>query len=128
MLKIRLARHGAKKRPHYSIVVADVRSPRDGNFLEKIGRYNPMLARERDDRVVIDAERAKHWLAAGAQPTDRVTRFLSDAGLVSAPAQGENTIKAKPKKKAQERIAADQAKKAALEEAKKAAETAESSE
>ena len=80
-LKIRLARGGAKKRPYYSIVVADSRSPRDGRFIEKLGTYNPMLDRSHADRVTLKAERIQHWLGVGALPTDRVARFLGDAGL-----------------------------------------------
>src|SRR5579864_5775145 len=81
-LKIRLARGGAKKRPFYAIVVADARSPRDGRFIEKLGTYNPMLEKGHADRVTLKEERLKHWLGVGAQPTDRVARFLGDAGLV----------------------------------------------
>ncbi len=81
-VKIRLARGGAKKRPHYQIVVADSHSPRDGRFIEKIGRFDPMKPRDAADRVVLDVEKAKAWLAKGAQPTDRVARFLDAAGLM----------------------------------------------
>ena len=84
-LKIRLARGGAKKRPYYSIVVADSRSPRDGRFIEKLGTYNPMLDRSHADRVTLKAERIQHWLGVGALPTDRVARFLGDAGLIEKP-------------------------------------------
>ena len=84
-LKIRLARGGAKKRPYYSIVVADSRSPRDGRFIEKLGTYNPMLDRGHADRVTLKAERVQHWLGVGALPTDRVARFLGDAGLIEKP-------------------------------------------
>jgi small subunit ribosomal protein S16 len=80
-VSIRLARGGAKKRPYYRIVVANSRSPRDGAFIEKIGSYNPLLAKDDANRVVIDADRAKHWLSVGAQPTDRVARFLDAAGV-----------------------------------------------
>ena len=121
-LKIRLSRGGAKKRPIYRIVVADTRSPRDGRFIEKIGTYNPMLAKDAAERVVLDAERAKHWIDNGALPTDRVARFLTDAGLWSRkPASNPN--KAKPKAKAQERLEA--ARMAAEEAAAAAAEPAE---
>jgi small subunit ribosomal protein S16 len=102
-LKIRLARGGAKKRPFYSIVVADARSPRDGRFIEKIGTYNPMLEREHPQRIVINQDRAKHWLSVGAQPTDRVVLFLANAGLVEKPAIRETPKKSAPKAKAQER-------------------------
>jgi small subunit ribosomal protein S16 len=104
-LKIRLARGGAKKRPFYSIVVADARSPRDGRFIEKLGTYNPMLARDHSDRITLKTERIQHWLGVGAQPTDRVVKFLAAAGLAEAPAQRETPTKSAPKKKAQERAA-----------------------
>ncbi len=89
--KIRLARGGSKKRPHYSIVVADSRMPRDGRFLEKVGTYNPMLAKDAEDRIKMDVERIKEWLAKGAQPTDRVARFLESAGVIA------KTVRANPK-------------------------------
>ena len=79
-VKIRMTRAGAKKRPFFRIVVADSRSPRDGRFIEKVGTYNPMLAKDHKDRVVLDQERLKHWLAVGARPSERVARFLHDAG------------------------------------------------
>ena len=104
-LKIRLSRGGTKKRPHYSIVIADSRSPRDGRFIEQIGYYAPMLPREHADRLKIDLEKAKAWLAKGATPSDRVHRFLSDAGVVKAVTH-HSPEKMKPKKKAQERAAA----------------------
>jgi small subunit ribosomal protein S16 len=107
-LKIRLARGGAKKRPHYSIVVADSRYPRDGRFIEKIGTFNPMLAKDNAERVKLDAEKAKEWLAKGAQPTDRVERFLDAMGLLKRKARN-NPEKAQPKKKAVERAAANAA-------------------
>ncbi len=102
-LKIRLARGGAKKRPFYSIVVADARSPRDGRFIEKLGTYNPMLERGHTDRVTLKEERLKHWLGVGAQPTDRVARFLGDAGIMGKPTIRETPHKSTPKAKAQER-------------------------
>ena len=104
-LKIRLARAGAKKRPFYRIVVADSRSPRDGRFIDKLGTYNPLLPREHAERVRLDEERVRQWLAKGAQPTDRVLRFLDAAGLMKRPARN-NPTKAQPGKKAQERAAA----------------------
>ncbi|MDI7862405.1 30S ribosomal protein S16 [Rhizobiaceae bacterium n13] len=103
-LKIRLARGGSKKRPYYQIVVADARSPRDGRFLEKLGSWNPMLAKDDANRIVINGERVKHWLDNGAQPTDRVLRFLNEAGLAKRDARN-NPEKAKPGKKALERVA-----------------------
>jgi small subunit ribosomal protein S16 len=102
-LKIRLARGGAKKRPFYSIVVADSRSPRDGRFIEKLGTYNPMLDRGHADRITLKEERIKHWLGVGAQPSDRVARFLGDAGLVEKPAIRERPQKSAPRAKAQAR-------------------------
>ncbi|MDR6127552.1 small subunit ribosomal protein S16 [Sphingomonas sp. SORGH_AS802] len=101
-LSIRLSRGGSKKRPYYRIVVADARSPRDGKFIEKIGNYNPLLAKDNEQRIVLDAERAKHWLANGAQPTDRVARFLDQAGVRERAARN-NPNKAKPGEKATER-------------------------
>ncbi len=104
-LRIRLSRGGAKKRPFYRIVVADSRSPRDGRFIEKIGTYNPMVARDHADRLVIREDRVKHWIGVGAQPSDRVARFLGDAGLMEKPAVPANQTKQnKPKTKAQERL------------------------
>jgi small subunit ribosomal protein S16 len=102
-LKIRLARGGAKKRPFFSIVVADTRSPRDGRFVEKLGTYNPMLEKGHADRLVLKTERIQHWLKMGALPTDRVARFFGDAGLGPKPAIRETPKKSAPRKKAQER-------------------------
>jgi len=117
-LKIRLARGGAKKRPFYSIVIADSRSPRDGRFIEKVGTYNPMLDKGHTDRLVIKEERVKHWLGVGALPTDRVARFFGDVGLGAKPAIRETPAKSAPKAKAQERAkSADEAAKAAAPEA-----------
>src|SRR5215467_3654921 len=113
-LKIRLARGGAKKRPYYSIVVADSRSPRDGRFIEKLGTYNPMLDRSHSDRVTLKVERIQHWLGIGALPTDRVARFLGDAGLIEKPPVKDTPIKSRPKARAQERLkAAEEARAAA---------------
>jgi len=105
-IKIRLARGGAKKRPFYRIVIADSRSPRDGRFIERIGSYNPMVAQDHPDRLKIDTDRAKHWLGVGAQPTDRVAKFLANAGLMDPRARREQTKKSQPKAKAQERAKA----------------------
>ncbi len=102
-LKIRLARGGTKKRPHYSIVVADARSPRDGRFIEKLGTFDPLKAKDATDRVVLNIEKAKQWMKNGAQPTDRVARFLDVAGVLKREV-ANNPEKAKPKKKAQERL------------------------
>ena len=108
-VKIRLARGGAKKRPHYSIVVADSRMPRDGRFLEKLGTYNPLLAKDSEDRVKLDMERVQHWLDQGAQPTDRISRFLEAAGVRKATTRA-NLKKAEPGKKAKARVAEKAAK------------------
>jgi small subunit ribosomal protein S16 len=99
---MRLSRGGSKKRPYYRIVVADARSPRDGKFIEKIGTYNPLLAKDNADRVKLDTDRAKHWLSVGAQPTDRVARFLDVAGVKERAARN-NPKKAEPGEKAKER-------------------------
>jgi small subunit ribosomal protein S16 len=101
-LKIRLARGGAKKRPFYRIVVAEATAPRDGRFIERIGSYNPILPKDNPERIVLDEARAKHWLSVGAQPTDRVLRFLDERGLMKRTARN-NPEKAKPGKKAVER-------------------------
>jgi small subunit ribosomal protein S16 len=145
-LKLRLARHGAKKRPYYRIVVADSRSPRDGRFIEIVGRYNPMLPKDSEDRVQLDVEQIKEWLGKGARPTERVARFLGAAGLWEW-SHGNNPEKGKPGAKALERIeekkekaearaeaekeakeAAAEAKKAAAEAAKEAAAAAKAAE
>ena len=117
-LKIRLARAGSKKRPYYHVVIADVRSPRDGRFIETVGSWNPMLPKDAE-RVKLDADRIKHWLDNGALPTDRVLRFLDEAGIAKRDARN-NPNKAQPGKKAQERVAA--AKQAEEEAAAKKAE------
>ncbi|MEL6112335.1 MAG: 30S ribosomal protein S16 [Pseudomonadota bacterium] len=119
-IKIRLARGGSKKRPFYSIVAADVRAPRDGRFIEKLGTYNPLLAKDDPNRVQYKEDRVKHWLSVGAKPTDRVARFLAAAGLVEWK-HGNNPNKAKPGAKALERLEEkkekEEAAKAAAEEA-----------
>jgi small subunit ribosomal protein S16 len=117
MLKIRMSRGGAKKRPFYKIVVADSRRPRDGKFIEKVGFFNPLLPKDKTERLSLDIERIKYWLGQGAQPSERIARFLGEAKLIPMPKQRNNPIKALPKKKAQEKL-----KKA--EDAKKAAEAA----
>src|SRR5258706_14716184 len=123
MLKIRLARGGAKKRPYYSIVVADSHSPRDGRFIEKVGAYDPLLAKDNPNRVTLKVERIQEWIAKGAQPTDRVARELSKLDLVKWE-HGNNPNKGQPGEKAKERVAeraqreADRAQ--ALEDAKNA--------
>ena len=126
-VKIRLSRHGAKKRPYYRIVVADIRSPRDGKFIEKVGTFDPLKDKSDDSRLNLQLDRIKHWLGNGAQPTDRVHRFLSDAGVIK-PIKKNNPNKAKPKKKALERIKAKEEllkKKKEEEQAKEAAPAAE---
>jgi small subunit ribosomal protein S16 len=121
-VKIRLSRGGTKKRPYFFIVVADSTSPRDGRYIEQVGTHNPLLPKDNADRVKLDTERIKHWLSVGAQPTDRVARFLDAAGLAKREAK-QNPNKAKPRKKRMEReaAAAEAAKKAEGGEAKPAA-------
>ena len=111
-VKIRLARGGSKKRPHYAIVVADTRKPRDGRFLEKLGTYNPLLPKDSEDRVKMDVEKIEAWIAKGAQPTDRVARFLESAG-VRDKADRKNMKKAEPGDKAKKRAEEKAAKSAA---------------
>lgn len=98
-LKIRLARGGAKKRPFYRIVVAEATSPRDGRFVERVGSYNPMLASDHADRVVLNQERIQYWLSVGAQPTDRVQLFLSRANMMPAPTRTDKPVKSAPDRK-----------------------------
>ncbi len=117
-LKIRLARGGTKKRPFYRIVVADSRSPRDGRFIERIGHFDPMVAKDNPERMRLDVERAKHWLSVGALPSDRVSRFLAAADLIPARRIPKQTKKSQPRPKTLERrAAAEEAKKAAAEAA-----------
>ncbi len=116
-VKIRLARGGAKKRPYYRVVVADTRSPRDGRFIEKVGAYNPMVAKDHPDRVKLNEDRIKHWLSVGALPTDRVARILAANDLYATPAIPTQTKKDKPKAKAQERLAMEAEAKREAEEA-----------
>jgi small subunit ribosomal protein S16 len=120
---IRLARGGSKKRPYYRVVVADSRNARDGRFLEKVGTYNPLLPKDSEERVKLDADRIKHWLSVGAQPSDRVARFLDAAGIKERAARN-NPNKAVPGEKAKERAEEKATKLAEAEEAKKAAEAA----
>ena len=115
-MKIRLARGGSKKRPFYRIVAADSRMPRDGRFIEKLGTYNPLLPKDSEDRVKMDAERVQHWISQGAQPTDRVARMLEAAG-VSPKKERNNPKKGTPGKKATERAEEKAAKAAAAAEA-----------
>ena len=111
-LKIRLSRGGTKKRPYYYVVIANSASPRDGRYIEQIGIHNPMLPKDSAERTKLDLDRAKYWLSVGAQPTDRVARFLDAAGLMKRTPRN-NPEKSKPKKKAQERAAASAEKAAA---------------
>lgn len=104
-MKIRLARGGSKKRPHYSIVASDSRMPRDGRFIEKLGIYNPLLAKDSEDRVKMDMERVTYWLGQGAQPTDRIARMLEAAGIKEKTVRN-NPKSAEPGKRAKERAAA----------------------
>src|SRR6476661_825376 len=115
-LAIRLTRGGAKKRPYYRIVVADSRSPRDGRFIEKLGTYNPLLAKDSPERVKLDADRIQHWLGVGAQPSDRVLRFLDAAGIRERTARN-NPQKGEPGEKAKERVESRAAKEAEAAEA-----------
>jgi small subunit ribosomal protein S16 len=115
-ISMRLSRGGSKKRPYYRIVIADARSPRDGKFIEKIGTYNPLLGKDDEKRIVLDGERAKHWLSVGAQPTDRVARFLDAAGVKERAARN-NPNKGKPGEKATERAEERAEKLKAAEEA-----------
>ena len=109
-VRIRLSRGGAKKRPFYRIVVADSRRARDGKFIDQVGNYNPMLPKDSSDRVKIDVEKVKNWIEKGAQPSDRVTIFLSNLGVVEKPVIYEKTKKHLPKKKTQEKLAAEKEK------------------
>ena len=113
-MKIRLARGGSKKRPFYTIVAADSRMQRDGRFIEKLGVYNPLLAKDSEDRIKMNLERVQYWIAQGAQPTDRIARFLEAAGVM-AKSTRNNPKAAVPGKKAQERAKAKAAKAAAAE-------------
>lgn len=121
-LALRMARGGAKKRPYYRIVVADSRMPRDGRYIEKVGTYNPMLAKDDENRINMDVDRIKHWMSQGAKPSDRVSRFLEAAGVLEAKKRN-NPNKGKPGKKALELIEEKKQKvEAAKEAAKEAAE------
>ena len=120
-LKLRLSRGGAKKRPYYRIVVADSRMPRDGRYIERVGTYNPMLPQEHPDRIKLDGERIKHWLGVGAQPSDRVARFLGHADIIPMPAISETPKKSAPRAKTLERMREAEAAAAAKAEAEAAA-------
>ena len=122
-VKIRLARGGSKKRPYYRIVVADIRSPRDGRYIERVGSYNPLVPRDHEDRVTLEKERIIEWLSKGAKPTDRVARFLDEAGILKREPRN-NPQKAKPKKEPEEKPEAPAAEEAPAEEAPTAEEAA----
>jgi small subunit ribosomal protein S16 len=124
---IRLSRGGAKKRPYYKIVVTDSRNARDGKFIERIGSYNPLLPKDSEERVKLDTERAKHWLSVGAKPSDRVLRFLDQAGLMERPARS-NPKKGEPGEKAKERAEERATREAEAAEAAAAAEAAPAAE
>jgi small subunit ribosomal protein S16 len=102
-LKIRLSRGGSKKRPYYRVVIAEATAPRDGRFIERVGSWNPLLPKDDEQRVIIDADRVKYWLSVGAQPTDRVLRFLDEKGIAKRP-ERSNPKKALPGAKALERV------------------------
>ena len=120
-LAMRLSRGGRKARPFYRIVVTDKRMPRDGRYIEKLGTYNPLLANDDNQRVVLNEERVKYWLGQGAKPSDRVAKFLAKAGLVEMPEIRETPKKSAPGAKAQERVKEKEEKKLAAEEAAKEA-------
>lgn len=106
-LRIRLARGGSKKRPFYRMVVAENTAPRDGKFLERLGSYNPLLAKENQERLVVKSERVKYWLSVGAQASEKVQKLLSELNLMEKPTIAERPKKSAPKKKAQERMKAE---------------------
>ena len=120
MLKIRLSMGGVKKRPIYKIVVADSRFPRDGRFIEKLGSFNPLLPKEKKERIKLESERVKHWLSKGARPTVRVSRILGEANIMPMPKPGNNPQKAIPKKDRKKKDEAAPSGEAPKEEAKKA--------
>ena len=120
MIKIRLSRGGTKKRPVYKVVIADSRRARDGRFIEKVGFFNPLLPKDKKERVGLEAERIKYWLGQGAQPTTRVARILGENGIITMPANGSNPSKAIPKKERKKE--GDEAAPAAAPEAAPAAE------
>jgi len=120
MLKIRLSMGGAKKRPVYKIVVADSRFPRDGRFIEKLGSFNPLLPKEKKERIKIESERVKHWLSKGARPTVRVSRILGEVNIMPMPKPGNNPQKAIPKKDKKKEGKEEPKKEAPKQEAKKA--------
>ena len=120
-LAMRLSRGGRKNRPFYRIVVTDKRMPRDGRYIERLGTFNPLLAKDNAQRLNFNEERIKYWLGQGAQPSDRVARFLGQAGIIPMPEQGNNPQKGQPSEKTKMRLADKEEKKKAAEEAAKAA-------
>ena len=120
-VRIRLSRGGSKKRPFYRVVVADARAPRDGRFIEKLGSYNPLLPQDHQERLVLDVEKVKAWLAKGAQPTDRLQKLFANLGICAAPATRNQPKKSAPKAKALERIKEKEEKAKAAAEAAAAA-------
>ncbi len=124
-VRIRLSRGGSKKRPFYRIVAADQRAPRDGRFIERLGSYNPMLPQDHAERLVVDAEKVKAWIAKGAQPTDRLQKLFANLGLCAAPAVKEQPKKSAPKAKAVERMKEKEEKAKAAAEAAAAEASAE---
>ena len=118
-IKIRLARAGSKKRPFYRVVAADSRMPRDGRFIEKLGSFNPLLPKEKKERIKLESERVKHWLSKGARPTVRVTRILGEANIMPMPKPGNNPQKAIPKKDRKKDGKEEPKKEAPKQEAKK---------
>ena len=121
MLRIRLSMGGAKKRPIYKIVVADSRFPRDGRFIEKLGSFNPLLPKEKKERIKLESERVKHWLSKGARPTVRVSRILGEVNIMPMPKPGNNPLKAIPKKDRKKEGKEEPKKEAPKQEAKKEA-------
>lgn len=119
-VKLRLSRGGSKKRPFYKLVAADIRAPRDGKFLEKLGTYNPLLPHDHESRLTVDKERVDYWLGVGAKPTDRVARLLSKLDIIPAPARHDDPKKSAPGAKAQERVREREEKAKEAEEAAKA--------
>ena len=119
MLRIRLSMGGSKKRPVYKIVVADSRFPRDGRFIEKLGSYNPLLPKEKKERIKLESERVKHWLSKGARPTTRVSRILGEQNIMPMPKPGNNPLKAIPKKERKKEGKEEPKKEAPKQEAKK---------
>ncbi len=120
-VKIRMSRGGAKNRPYFRVVVAESSSPRDGRFIERVGSYNPLLPKDHPQRVVLDLDRIKHWLSVGATPSDRIARFLGEAGVLPKPKIHAQPIQSQPKPKTVERMKAKEETRKAAEEAAAAA-------